>query len=342
MTDRPTAQEETMISHTCPHHAVFSWLRIVVRAAPIVALVACALSTPAQAGMWPRPGSGSDRTITITPVPRFDQSEVDALVEKPNVTFTVDKARIAKGKSAKLTWRVENADSVTISGLSGSVGRSGSRSVSPTAKTTYTLTARNRNGTVTKALTVDVTQLAAVIGTAHVIHPVVPAGTTVFDFIAKANTAVWQSSQRLSFGGSGGTKGWARKIASVRAEDNKDYKNVLQMMPEHRPNGIVLGEYSVKIPANGRFAATVGFTHGHGSPDGASVSVQVRTPAVRRRKAFWQTVATKTITRDGKLDTLTADLKAHANKTVAIRLVVNALRNYQDDMVIWIAPRILK
>ena len=331
-----------MISHTCPHHAVFSWLRLAVRAAPIVALVACALSTPAQAVTWPRSGSGSDRTVTITPVPRFEQSEVEALIGKPNVTFTVDKARIAKGKSARLTWRVQNADSVTISGLSGSIGRSGSRSVSPTAKTTYVLTARNRNGAVTKSLTVDVTQLAAVIGTVHVVQPAVVLGTTVFDFIAKANTAIWQSSQRLSFGGSAGTKGWARKMASVRAEDNKDYKNVLQMQPERRPNGIVCGDYSVKIPAKGRFAATVGFTHGHGSRDGASVSVQVRAPAIRRRKAFWQTVVTKTIKRDGKLDALTADLKAYANKTVTVRLVVNGLRNYQDDVVIWIAPRILK
>jgi hypothetical protein len=331
-----------MISYTRPHHAVFSWLRLVVRAAPIAALVACAIVTPAYAGLFPQ--SGSNRTVTIDPVPRFEQSEADALVEKPNVTFTVDKARIAKGQSATLTWRVENADSVTISTLGSGLARSGSRAVSPAAKTTYTLTARNRNGIVTKAVTVDVTQLAAVISTAHVIQPVIVAGSTTFDFVASAKTAGWQSSQRLSFGGSGGAKGWARMISSVRAEDGKDYKNVLQMQPESKPNGIIFGEYSVKIPANGRFAATVGFTQGHGSRDGASVSVQVRMPGIARRGArpVWQTVASKTITRDGKLDSLTVDLKAHANKTIAMRLVVSALKDYQDDMVLWIGPRILK
>ncbi len=325
-----------------PRRTVSSWPHIVGLAALIVVVAVCTLSTPAQAAGWPRQ---SDDVITINPVPRFDESEVRALIEKPAVTFGVDKPRISKGQSAKLTWRVENADSVSITGLAG-IGKSGSRTVSPTKKTTYKLTARNSNGTVTKAVTVDVTELAAVIGTVHVVRvtgPLLVLEKIAYDFVAKANTATWQGNRRLSFGGSGGTSGWARKIGSVRAEDNKDYTNVLQMEPTHKPNGFVYGRYVVPIPPNGRFAATVGFTRGHGSPDGATVTVLVRGPVIRRRhKPPWKTVALKKITRNGTLDTLTADLKAYANQTVTIQLQVNAGRNYQDDMVLWIAPRILK
>ena len=338
-----------MTSLTCQCRTVLGRPRVGALAALLAAVVAFALSGPADATGWGGGGSSgtseSDRPITIDPVPRFDEAEVRALVDKPSiVTFTVDTPRIAKGGSAKLTWRVENADSVSISTI-GSVSRSGSRTVQPQAKTTYVLTARNNNGTVTKAVTVDITNLV-IIGTVHKIETT-PGTVTLhenvaYDFVAKSNTARWASSKPLTFGGYGGAKGWARKMNSVRAEDNKDYQNVLQVEPEHKPNGFVYGEYSVPIPPNARFMATVGLTKGHGSADGATVTIQVRGPAIGRRKQPWKSVAVKTIKHDGRLDTITADLKPWANKTVTIRLVVTAGRNYQDDMVVWIAPRIVK
>lgn len=48
------------------------------------------------------------------------------------------------------------------------------------------------------------------------------------------------------------------------------------------------------------------------------------------------------VARNGKLHPLNADLKAYANQRVQFQLEVNAGRQYQDDMVLWIAPRILK
>ena len=338
-----------MRSLTCQCRTVLGRPRVAAVAALLGAVVACALSTPADAIGWGPGGSsgtgGSDRPITIDPVPRFNEAEVRALVDKPSIaTFSVDKPRIAKGGSAKLTWRVENADSVSISHV-GSVGRSGSRTVKPEAKTTYTLTARNNNGTVTKAVTVDITTLS-VVGTVHTARVITTPGVLLenvaYDFVAKSNTARWASSKPLTFGGFGGAKGWARKMNSLRAEDNKDYRNVLQVEPEHKPNGFVYGEYSVPIPPNAKFIATVGLTKGHGSPDGATVTIQARGPTIGRRKSPWKSVAVKTIKHDGTLDTITADLKPWANKTATIRLVVTANRNYQDDMVVWIAPRIVK
>jgi hypothetical protein len=56
--------------------------------------------------------------------------------------FTSDPRQISVGQNATLSWSVLNADTVSISGL-GEVPASGSRSVSPTATTTYVLSARN-------------------------------------------------------------------------------------------------------------------------------------------------------------------------------------------------------
>ncbi len=56
-------------------------------------------------------------------------------------TFTVSPASIAVGQSATLTWATTGAKTVSISSI-GSVSRSGSMSVAPTASLSYTLTAK--------------------------------------------------------------------------------------------------------------------------------------------------------------------------------------------------------
>jgi len=61
------------------------------------------------------------------------------------IAFTASPTTITAGQSSTLTWNVENADTVDISGL-GEVPASGSRAVSPTSTVTFVLTARNRNG----------------------------------------------------------------------------------------------------------------------------------------------------------------------------------------------------
>lgn len=58
------------------------------------------------------------------------------------VFFAANPNQISSGQSSTLTWNVENATSVTISGI-GTVAANGSAPVSPTQTTTYTLTATN-------------------------------------------------------------------------------------------------------------------------------------------------------------------------------------------------------
>ena len=55
-----------------------------------------------------------------------------------------------------MTWNTTNATTVTINQGIGTVAASGTRSVAPTATTTYTLTATNAAGSVTATATVTV------------------------------------------------------------------------------------------------------------------------------------------------------------------------------------------
>lgn len=70
--------------------------------------------------------------------------------------FTANPNSITAGGSTTLSWSVSNAASVTIEPGVGTVGFSGSSVVSPTATTTYTLTATNAAGSRTASAQVIV------------------------------------------------------------------------------------------------------------------------------------------------------------------------------------------
>lgn len=74
------------------------------------------------------------------------------------VLFNANPSSIQAGSSSVLTWKVLNADTVTIQPGIGSVNASnGTVSVSPAATTTYTLTATNKSGSVNATQVVTVT-----------------------------------------------------------------------------------------------------------------------------------------------------------------------------------------
>ena len=72
------------------------------------------------------------------------------------VRFSASPLTISAGQSSTLTWQVDNATTVNISQIGNNVGLSGSKSVSPSTTTTYTLTATNAVGSVTGQATVTV------------------------------------------------------------------------------------------------------------------------------------------------------------------------------------------
>jgi peptidoglycan-associated lipoprotein len=74
------------------------------------------------------------------------------------VNFAVDPRNIQRGQSATLTWSVSNATDMSIDQGIGAIPANGTRSVSPTATTNYTLTARGPGGAASRLVTLEVTQ----------------------------------------------------------------------------------------------------------------------------------------------------------------------------------------
>lgn len=72
-------------------------------------------------------------------------------------SFSASPSSISAGSSSTLSWNCSDTTSVSISGVSGTFGATGSTTVTPAATTTYTLTATGAGGTATASATVTVT-----------------------------------------------------------------------------------------------------------------------------------------------------------------------------------------
>jgi peptidoglycan-associated lipoprotein len=76
----------------------------------------------------------------------------------PTASISANPSAIQAGQSSTVTWTTTNATQVMITGL-GTVSNTGSRSISPTRSTDYTITATAANGAYVQATTrVTVTQ----------------------------------------------------------------------------------------------------------------------------------------------------------------------------------------
>jgi hypothetical protein len=91
-------------------------------------------------------GVSATATATVT---------VSMPLPAPTALLTAMPTSIQSGQSATLQWSTSNATTITLNG--SAVAASGSRMVSPTATTTYTLVAANSTGSVTSTATVTVT-----------------------------------------------------------------------------------------------------------------------------------------------------------------------------------------
>lgn len=78
----------------------------------------------------------------------------------PSATLAANPAAIQQGQSTTLTWQTDNASDITIDGL-GTVPAAGSRSVTPNASTTYTLTAKGPGGSKDASARVTVNEKVA-------------------------------------------------------------------------------------------------------------------------------------------------------------------------------------
>ena len=114
-------------------------------------------------------------TATLDPPPRPPPTP-------PTVSLTVRPSSIQRGESATLRWSSANAESVRISPGVGTVAASGSRRVSPTASTTYRITAKGAGGSAADSARVTVTEPAPVISSTNGIR--LATGTPVVSYIS--------------------------------------------------------------------------------------------------------------------------------------------------------------
>ena len=73
----------------------------------------------------------------------------------PTASLTASPESVDKGQSSTLTWQTSNATDVSIDNV-GAVDPNGTKQVSPTESTTYTLTAKGAGGTQTATARVTV------------------------------------------------------------------------------------------------------------------------------------------------------------------------------------------
>jgi len=95
--------------------------------------------------------------LNMPPQPRFHAGIASATVPVAPVTaqLSAQSSNLGCGGATDLNWKSANAVDTSISGI-GEVPRGGDRSVSPTQKTTYVLTAKGPGGDSTQSITVNV------------------------------------------------------------------------------------------------------------------------------------------------------------------------------------------
>ncbi|HEY6343162.1 MAG TPA: OmpA family protein [Bryobacteraceae bacterium] len=166
-------------------------------------------TVPLSGNIAVTPTSTTNYTITATGASGTTTScsvavTVTAGVVPRIIQFSATPPSITSGQSTTLQWVVENANTVSISGI-GSVALTGSQSASPTSTTTYTLTATNNQGSVTATATVNVTVIPvpSITGFTASPNPSPSPGTQVTLTCSAANAVSINIAGAQFNGGSG-------------------------------------------------------------------------------------------------------------------------------------------
>jgi hypothetical protein len=163
-----------------------------------------------------------------------------------------------------------------------------------------------------------------------------PAVTVAFDFISRGPEAQWRNATTTIPWGDppNDTPGVAVNVENVRMEDNTSYPRLLATYPQRITDGMIVGLYpSYTIQANDHFRARVGLRD---DCDDGRVRFQVR---------YIEGGSTVLISEwvEACNDTLTSidiNLAALAGHTVQFELAVLADGPSDNDISLWVAPRI--
>src|SRR3984893_17222128 len=98
-------------------------------------------------------GGCKKKPVATTPPPAPASAPAPA---QPTVTLSADPSSIDKGDSSTLSWTSTNATQLTIAPEVGTVTAEGSTKVTPSASTTYTITASGPGGSANATARVTV------------------------------------------------------------------------------------------------------------------------------------------------------------------------------------------
>lgn len=170
------------------------------------------------------------------------------------------------------------------------------------------------------------------------------AEESTYDFIKNARSALWvnqplprgetPTKSKIRFRDmNNDKKGFVRYVNNAVLENGKEYqKSVLHTHPEWKSGGMLIGYYhDVKVPANGRFSAAVGFLKEAEASDGVIFQVYV----YDMQAGGGERLINHRAEYDGKLDEISADLKNYAGKSVRFELRVSAGPSSSQDWAVW-------
>ena len=188
-------------------------------------------------------------TYTLTATGSASRTATCAVTVKvrPRIdTFKASPSSITRGGSSTLSWTTTNATSVTLSGHPSVSSLNSSQTVVPWKTTTYTLTARNADGTTSKKAKVTVTLPPAPVISSLSPRQGVPDSQTT---ISGSNFSTTEGS--VSFGGiSAEINSWTATSVSVQV-----------------PVRLNRGQVSVSLTALGQTSNSVNFTVTGDSPE---------------------------------------------------------------------------
>lgn len=163
-----------------------------------------------------------------------------------------------------------------------------------------------------------------------------PAYTLSYDFIAKGPDATWRNATtNLPWGDpDNDSPGIAVNVTNVKMEDGTTYPSLLATYPQKITDGMILGLYpAYTIQANDHLRTKIGLRYDCGS---GSVKFQIR----YIEGSSEVTVGEWLENCDGALSSLDINLSALVGHTVQFELVVLANGPWNNDLSLWVAPRI--
>lgn len=163
-----------------------------------------------------------------------------------------------------------------------------------------------------------------------------PAYTLSYDFIAKGPDAAWRNATtNLPWGDpDNDSPGIAVNVANVKMEDGNTYSSLLATYPQKITDGMILGLYpAYTIQANDHLRTRIGLRYDCGS---GSVKFQIRYIEGTSEVTVGEWVENC----DGALSSLDINLSALVGHNVQFELVVLANGPWNNDLALWVSPRI--